>query len=359
MVRMGTAAFDPDATLFAFRPDAERACLVEARVRSGLADSLAATLQALGDDRAAAGEDLIARIRAGPTAPIVFGAYTDLVEAIFSDDIYAAERIADELCTPAFGHVGALRIVTLIDQDLGDGQAARYRRLVDDDPQLGLEITALAPPEFASAASRVSEAIALLDAAAPELAAELRTLVHEVVVVGREGDSYFGASSFQLWGALFVKLTFQASRVEIAQALAHECAHALLFGFGMGMPLVENEAEELYPSPLRNDPRPMDGVVHATYVIARMHYTMERLLESGLLTDEEEREAADWIERNAQGYGEGVVVVERDARWTQVGESVFRSAKDYMGACLHRRDASPVAYPLPRLDTPRATDSMV
>ena len=54
---------------------------------------------------------------------------------------------------------------TLIDQDLGDGQAARYRRLVDDDPQLGLEITALAPPEFASAASRVSEAIALLDAA--------------------------------------------------------------------------------------------------------------------------------------------------------------------------------------------------
>ena len=75
--------------------------------------------------------------------------------------------------------------------------------------------------------------------------------------------------------------------------------------------LVANEAEELYPSPLRNDPRPMDGVVHATYVIARMHYTMERLLESGLLTDEEEREAADWIERNAQGYGEGVVVVER------------------------------------------------
>ena len=50
----------------------------------------------------------------------------------------------------------------------------------------------------------------------------------------------------------------------------------------------------------------MDGVVHATYVIARMHYTMERLLESGLLTDEEEREAADWIERNAQGYGEGL-----------------------------------------------------
>ena len=129
----------------------------------------------------------------------------------------------------------------------------------------------------------MSEAIALLDAAAPELAAVgLRTLVHEVVVVGREGDSYFGASSFQLWGALFVKLTFQASRVEIAQALAHECAHALLFGFSMGMPLVENEAEELYPSPLRRqDPRPMDGVVHATYVIARMHYTMERLLELG------------------------------------------------------------------------------
>jgi HEXXH motif-containing protein len=64
-------------------------------------------------------------------------------------------------------------------------------------------------------------------------------------------------------------------------------ARALLFGFGMGKPLVENHEHERYTSPLRGDPRPMDGVVHATYVVARMHYAVTRMLDSGLLTEEE------------------------------------------------------------------------
>jgi hypothetical protein len=46
----------------------------------------------------------------------------------------------------------------------------------------------------------------------------------------------------------------------------------------MGKPLVENEVEELYPSPLRSDPRPIDGVVYATYVTARMDYAVTSLL---------------------------------------------------------------------------------
>ena len=247
-----------NADLFAFQPNAERTRQVAARVRAGLADSLEAALRALGEDRATAGKDLIARVRAGPIAPVAFGAYTELVEAIFSDDIDAALAIANELCAPDFGRAGALRIVTLDDAHLGPGQTARYRRLVEDDQEVGKALRRLNGAEFASASQRVSDAVALLDAGAPELAGELRTLVHEIVVVGKPGDWPFGASSFQLWGALFIKLKPEASRVEIAEQLAHECAHALLFGFGMGKPLVENEPEELYPSPLRSDPPP-DG----------------------------------------------------------------------------------------------------
>ena len=323
-------SYGDEAGLFAFQPDAERARVVQARVRAGLAESLAPALRALGDEHAVAAADLIARIRAGPIAPAVFGAYTDLVEAIFADDTEAALAAAQELCAPDFGRVGELRIVTLNDGDLGSGQAARYRRLVDDDPEIGLDITALPPELFAPAASRVRGALALLDAGAPDIAGELRTLVHEIVLVGKGSDRYFGASSFQLWGALFLKLNAQASRVEIAEQLAHECAHALLFGFGMGKPLVENEPDELYPSPLRSDKRPMDGVVHATYVIARMHYTACRLLASGLLTDEEAHEARGRIERNARGYAEGVAVVDAGARWTEAGEAALASAKAYM-----------------------------
>ncbi len=317
------------AGLFDFRPNAARTRQVAARVREGLAESLEAAFRALGEQRPA-GTELLAQMRAGPIAPRVFGAYTELVEAIFAEDTDAALAIADELCTPDFGRAHALRVVTLDDRQLGRGQTARYRRLVDDDQEVGLALAALEGAAFDQAAQRVNGALALLDAGVPELAEELRALVHEVVVVDKLGHWPFGASSFQLWGALFLKLAPEASRVELAEALAHESAHALLFGFSMGRPLVKNEPDELYPSPLRSDPRPMDGVVHATYVTARMHYTAMRLLASGLLTEAETSEARSLIKRNERGYAEGVAVVDSDARWTKPGEAALSSAKAYM-----------------------------
>ena len=80
--------------------------------------------------------------------------------------------------------------------------------------------------------------------------------------------------------------------LDTAQALAHESGHNLLFGFCASESLVENADEELFASPLRADPRPMDGVFHATYVVARMHQTLTRLLEANVLDDEPNRSRA-------------------------------------------------------------------
>ena len=94
-----------------------------------------------------------------------------------------------------------------------------------------------------------------------------------------------GASTFYLWGAVFVRVAGK-SPVELAEALAHETGHLLLFGLTIGRPLVENSYDERYASPLREDPRPMEGLVHAAYVLARMHYTRASLLKSGALAKE-------------------------------------------------------------------------
>ena len=47
----------------------------------------------------------------------------------------------------------------------------------------------------------------------------------------------------------------------------------------------------MFSSPLRTDPRPMDGVVHATYVVARMHQTISRLLDAGVLSETDQAAA--------------------------------------------------------------------
>ena len=142
-------ALGRDTSPFAFEPNALRGRKVATLVRAELADSLEAVLLALGDAIGLAGKDLIARVRAGPISPVVFGAYTELVEAVFSDDIDMASRIAAELCAPNFGCVDKLRIVTLDDVHLGVGQTARYRRLVDDDQEIGKDLRRLTEDEFA------------------------------------------------------------------------------------------------------------------------------------------------------------------------------------------------------------------
>jgi hypothetical protein len=84
---------------------------------------------------------------------------------------------------------------------------------------------------------------------------------------GRPSE-FDGASTFYLWGAVFTTIEGK-SPVDLAQTLAHETGHLLLFGSMLGRPLVENEDDERYDSPLRRDPRPMEGVVHAAYVMDR------------------------------------------------------------------------------------------
>lgn len=303
--------------------------MVDARVRDGLADSISAVLQALADQDIPAGDEIVARVRANPVAPVVFGVYTELVEAIFADDIDSAVKLAGELQTLSHGPVPELRIVTLNDHDLGAGQAARYRRLLDDDPEVGRTLRALSADAFARASGQVNDALALLDAAVPELADEIRALVDEIVLV-ETNDEDFGASSFQLWGALFLKVKAYADRVEIAESLAHEGAHALLFGLGMGKPLVRNGTDIRYASPLRTDLRPMDGVVHASYVLARMHYAVTRLLDSGLLTDEETAVALAAQKRNARHHADSWSVIDPAVQWTPAGEATLTAAKAYM-----------------------------
>lgn len=135
---------------------------------------------------------------------------------------------------------------------------------------------------------------------------------------------------FLAWGAVLLNVDEMPDRLTMAETLAHETGHNLLSGFTGGRPLVENDPAERYDSPLRLDPRPMDGIVHATYVLARMHYCLERLLQSGLLSDQEGVTATAAIAQRRRAFGAGLDVVDRHARFTPIGRAAFEPARQYM-----------------------------
>jgi HEXXH motif-containing protein len=298
-------------------------------MRFRLADTLDYVFGEVGNTlgiEPSAAHDLTQSIRETKQSPHVFGAYYDLVLALEADDIDAARDHASEL----FEHSPQTATsITRID-DRADREEERYRRLFLSDLHVELPDDAL----MADCRRRFDEAFALLEAGFPEMSAEIRELLREIVVAAGPEDpkalTFDGASCYMLWGAILLNARGQKTVLDTAQALAHESGHNLLFGFSASGPLVENADDELFSSPLRKDPRPMDGVFHATYVVARMHQTLSRLIEAGVLNSEQTAAARTDLAAHTRNFEIGDAVVREGGRLTAVGRETIEAAREYM-----------------------------
>ncbi|MEO7654896.1 MAG: HEXXH motif-containing putative peptide modification protein, partial [Sphingomicrobium sp.] len=215
---------------------------------------------------------------------------------------------------------------SLIDRPRRD--ADRYRTMLLPD-----DIVAAAPDgnSLEAALGRISAAMELLDRGFPEMAGEIRELLHEIVIaVGPEDPkalTFDGSSSYMLWGAIMLNARGQSTVLDTAQALAHESGHNLLFGKCVNGPLVENDDDEDFAHPLRTDPRPMDGVFHAAYVIARMHQTLERLLGAGVLDDEQREAARKDLELHRTNFAAADAVIRSHGKLTPLGNESIEAAR--------------------------------
>jgi len=273
--------------------------------------------------------ELTTRIGLGPQSPHTFGAYFDLVFALENDELELARALVDEMNE---SRPIADTSVASID-DRPSNERDRYRRLL----MTGMDYALPPDPELMGMyRKRLEAAFALLDAGFPEMAAEIRSLLREIVVAAGPEDpkaiTFDGASCYMLWGAILLNARGQKNVLDTAQALAHESGHNLLFGFSSSGPLVENPDDELFASPLRRDSRPMDGVFHATYVVARMHQTLSRLLSSGALDDEQVEAAKSDLALHRKNFEIGDAVVREGARLTDVGRIAIEAARHYMAS---------------------------
>jgi hypothetical protein len=304
-------------------------------MRSRLADSLRYIL-AQGNEHLTVPrdrfQDFLLRLEAQPVSPLTFSFYNDAVLAIEDDNIDEASRLLTELANlppPA----SELEIKELKDPK-HDAIAKRYARFLNSDPTISFEIFAAPEQVATNCRAQIRDAFALLNSGDPELAGEIRALLREIVLATGSKDpkayTFDGASSFMLWGAIILNADRSDGAIGMVQMLAHESAHNLLFGFSADEALVENSPEELFPSPLRKDPRPMDGIYHATFVTARMYRGVRQLLETGILDATAEEKARKDLADNARLFKKGIETVRQFGKLTAVGEAVMRGASDYM-----------------------------
>lgn len=327
----------------AFLPDVQAALSCDRRMQNDLADSLKQLLQQLQEQLPAT---RIARYTAQTrtildlvaqgerVSPGAFAAYYRAVLALLQGDETSA-NLAFELLHECAVPMSQLQIRDLSPAGLGsETKVELYRRALDTDSQLKFGFHA--PEAAASERCRqsIERGLGMMDGIAPALAGEFRALVGEILLAApntEPGSMRFdGVSSYQLWGALTLSVEEQKSDLEMMETLAHEAAHSFLFGLMAHETLVTNADDDLYASPLRSDPRPMDGIFHATFVSARMHYAMQVARDSDKLTASEQHQCQEFLAASRKAFNDGYSVVADKADMTATGYAIMQSAVDYM-----------------------------
>src|SRR5690348_973271 len=338
---MTTQAFPlSSGQLLSFRPDPERGRFLYDRIKGRLGESFrqiadaSSSIAQIDEGRLTAFLDSMSR--SPKISPRFFAIYHEILVAADEDDVDAVSRLFGEL-VGADSSGNSVPCYNLTDEYLGPSNAARYRRWADMDPENPLNLLPLTPAEYGRIAAATRDAFALMDAGAPEVSGEIRSLLAEVVFAGGAADDKFmfhGISSFFLWGTVLINAEGHKTALQVVQTLAHESSHMHLFAVALDEPLVHNSDEERYQSPLRVDPRPMDGIYHATYVTARMHYVLSRLLSSSALSSAQVEEAKIACANHVKSYREGYEVVCSKGNLSELGQGLLNRANDYMRAYL-------------------------
>lgn len=268
---------------------------------------------------------LAAAIRAGKKmVPEAFRAYYRLVPHLAAGDAAATEAQLARLESfsarrgaMVVRHFGQPEAETLVRELIADGM-----ELAPIDDGLAAEFEAL-----------LREGLELMADALPDLHGEITSIVREVLLVQAPAGAkvtFDGASHYQFWGLLLLNPNQHKTPNAIVEVLAHEAAHSLLFGRTIEEPLVHNSDDDLFDSPLRQDPRPMDGIYHAAFVSARMAYAMEELAASGRLTGQTRQDALAAARKDRENFAMGLSVVDAHGDLSATGARIMEGARQWI-----------------------------
>jgi len=254
-----------------------------------------------------------------------------LVLSLLADDFQQARRILGFLALRSPRTAG--QVLDFSSEQLGedlDWYAAAYA--LNDLPDGSLQL--VAPTDEASAITRqlIHESLAILRSASAEVVAEIEAIKPLWILASTSEmstRSFGGYSSSIAWGSIAINSN-RHDLVGILIQVIHELAHQLLFALSLEIPLVFNHPEELYPSPLRRDPRPMDGVLHACFVSARVHEVLRQIVSApcyGALTPSDQDAIMAAIADTAEVVRAALPTIEQSARLSGVGERVVTASR--------------------------------
>jgi hypothetical protein len=177
------------------------------------------------------------------------------------------------------------------------------------------------------------EALRMLE---PALYAELVTYVTDFMVLA--SSHMHAASSYRAFGLISLRQQQPIDYWTVyLEHIIHEAAHLHLFAVWKHETLVLNSPTERFESPLRPDPRPMSGIFHAMFVLARISYIYNRFSRDQRFIKHAERWAtAHNSAKNkrtpAEKFRDAFDTVMTHGRLSPVGRRIAESCRELVSA---------------------------
>lgn len=328
-------------------PDAQTVADVRATIESRLVSSLrylVEELEPLPSDIAAACRERLLRLTPDRIDPALHGLHAQMRNAALNGD-----RIAYDTTRHLFAQWtldrsprtdnGTPAILSLTENDYDPIRSRILAAGFADD--VGLTTQLVPPPGdvLTQETPSLRRALRLIADFAPDWSAEVSQLVSEIILATNSSmvpdRNFAGGSVFDLFGALLVNPAHRSDIAHYLMTIIHESSHLRLFCYHLDDEVVLNDDVARYHSPLRRQPRPMEGVFHAMWVSARMAVfgrdLLERVSGRDVLSVHETSQMRDQVRAATVAFHDGRGVVEEHGKLTELGRQLLDDATRAVG----------------------------
>lgn len=133
-----------------------------------------------------------------------------------------------------------------------------------------------------------------------------------------------GFSYQAAYGNIYIRSAQQSDNTiaYYLEHIVHECAHQHLFALQLIDPIIINNKNELFDAPIRMQKRPMDGIFHACFVLARMVRCFQRTK-----SEFEHDINQTFLEKIDAWFNKSYETVKEHAKLTDKGRQLFNTLK--------------------------------
>lgn len=202
-----------------------------------------------------------------------------------------------------------------------------------------ISLRGLPQKEEIKAKQRLEQGINYLGNSCPKFLENVQALVHNIFFMGSDCPQKhcaFSLTSAVTQGMVFINGEYNPDWVFLLDKYVHEAAHAYLFLINQEELLVLNDPKELYPSPLRQDARPMEGVYHALFVLMSLLYDFSKIMATQALTESDKAEIITLMRMYSDGLERSYTTVMRQGKLTPLARFLLEDGYDTVYKFQHR-----------------------